>query len=290
MDKCSRLISIASGETLFAFSTVYWSSGIANILKATYYGATRIITTKPYSPEYFLELIDKYKISHIFASLQQIDSILQNERINSVDLSSVLSLAISGQKISSDKYAVIRKNFKNAVPYDMFGLGELGGAIAISRGFQLSLHSSGQLVNGISVKITDLNGNRLGIGERGRIYVKYDYFFNGYYGKEGTKSVIIDEENFLNTGYIGYFNVYGYLHVLGLEKDMINYQNAQISPKEIEEFLIQQPGVFSICIVDIQKNGENLVTALIVRNENTDISEEEVSKLVEGNEIHIKIC
>lgn len=281
LDKSTRLTSIASGEVLFAFSSIYWLSGIANLLKATYYGAIRIITTKSYSPEYFLELIEKYKITHVFASSQQIYSILKHERINSTDLSSVLSLAISGQKFSTDECSVIRKNFKNAVPYNMFGLSELGGAVAISRGFQLPLYGSGKLVNGIKIKITDENGNRFGIGERGRISVQTDYFFIGYYGKKGIES-IIDQENFLNTGMIGYFDVFGYLHVLGRDDEMIKYQNVRISPKEIEQFLIQHPAVMSICVVDVPKSGDNLVTALIVRNKNFDISEDDVLKLVSG--------
>lgn len=282
LDKSTRLTSTAAGDVLFAFSSIYWLSGIANLLKATYYGATRIITTKPFSSEYLLQLIEKYQITHIFASLHQINLALKYENIKSVDLSSVKSVVLNSQKIPLPDYSTIRQHFKNAVPYNMFGLSELGGAISISRGFQLSLDGTGRLVNGIKVKIIDGNGNRLGVGERGRICVKCAYYFNGYYGKDGFES-IVDNENFLKTGTIGYFNADGYLHVLGRENDMINYENFQISPKEIEYVLNQSPAIKSSCVVGVVSLNKNLATALIVRNKGTTISEDEVHTLIAGN-------
>ncbi|XP_055313634.1 probable 4-coumarate--CoA ligase 3 [Sitodiplosis mosellana] len=279
LDKSTRLTSTAAGDVLFAFSSIYWLSGIANILKATYFGATRIITTKPFSAEYLLRLIEKYKITHIFASLHQINLALTFENIKSVDLSSVKSVALNSQKVPRPEYASIRQYFKNAVPYNMFGLSELGGAISVSRGFQLSLDGTGKLVNGIKVKIVDEYRNRLGVGERGQICVHCAYYFNGYYGKEG-KNSIVDEENFLKTGDIGYFDADGYLHVLGREIDMIKYQNFQVSPKEIESVLNQNPAIKSSCVVGVASSDVTLVTALIVRYKDLTISENEVHSLV----------
>lgn len=280
LDKCTRLHSISCGEILFTFSSLYWLSGIGNLLKATYFGATRIITTKPYAPELLLQLIEKYKITHLFATSQQLLSALSHESIDKMDLASVKSIAFSGEKVSHDQYSSMRKYFKNAMPYIMFGISELGGAISISRGEQLKLNASGRLVNGTQVKIVDEDGKRLGIGERGQIYVKSAYHFLGYYGKEGTES-IIDQEQFLKTGKIGYFDHSGFLFVIGREIDMIKYQHHQISPLEIEYFLGQNPSIETVCVVDVTK--DNLLAALIVPNKDATISEENVLKLVSGN-------
>lgn len=282
MDKSTRLSSVAVGDVLFAFSSVYWLSGIANLLKATIFGATRIITTKPFSSEYLLRLIEKYKVTHIFASLHQINKVLKYKDIESVDLSSVKSMALNSQKVPHPEYTTIRQYFKNAVPYNMFGLSELGGAISISRGFQLSLDGTGKLVNGIKVKIVDEYGNRLGVGERGLICVGCAYYFNGYYGKEGIPP-IFDKENFLKTGDIGFFDADGYLHVLGREIDMIKYKNVQISPKEIECLLNQNPAIKIASVVSVVSSNENLLTALVVRYKELTISESEIHSLVAGN-------
>lgn len=281
MDKSTRVTSVADGDILFAFSSIYWLSGIANLVKSTFYGTIQIITTKSYSPDYLLELIEKYKITHIFASLQQINAALHQVADKPIDLSSVKSVALSGQKVPQNDYTTIRKHFENAVPYNMFGLSELGGAISISRGFQVSLNGCGKLVNGLQVKIVDENGNRLGIGERGRIFVKSDYYFNGYFGKEDMES-IIDQENFLKTCNVGYFDPMGYLHVLGREIDMIKYQNYQISPKEIENVLHQHDAIQLACVVAVATLEEDLVAALIVRTTNAAITEDDVHNLISG--------
>lgn len=282
IDKCTRLNSIGCGDVLFTFSSLSRLSGVGNLLKATYFGATRIITTKPYAADLLLQLIEKYKISHLFASSQHILDVLKHELIDKVDLSSVKSIALSGQKMSLDQYANMKQYFKDAVPYILFGISELGGAISVARGDQLKLSASGKLVNGSQVKIVDENGQRLGIRERGHICVKSAYHFLGYYGRENVDS-IIDHEQFVRTGNIGYFDDNGFLFVLGREVDMIKYQNHLISPKEIEDCLCQNPDIQSVCVVGLNNNTS--LAALVVKSKNTAISEEIVFNSVSGENL-----
>lgn len=282
LDKCTRLNSVVSGDVLFAFSSMYWLSGIGNLLKATYFGATRIITTRPYTAALLLQFVEKYKITHLFVSLHQITSVLSVESIGTVDLSSVKSITFSSQNITAAQYSNITKYFKNAVPCNMFGICELGGAISVLSGDKLYPNSSGLLVNGIQVKIMDPNGNRLETEGRGRIFVKSSYLFIGYYNKI-KPDTITDDEGFMRTRYVGYFNADGYLHVMGREADMIKYQKFQISPKEIENVLVQHPAINSACVVGISnKKDDNLVAAVVIPNRGSKISPEEVNTLVSG--------
>lgn len=269
---------------LFAFSSVYWLSGIANLLKAAYFGATRIITTQPYSDRLLLELCEKYKITHLFASSKQMISALKSDGVDSMDLSSVKLLALSGPKVRLEEYAFMRKHLRNAVPCNMFGISELGGAVSMSRGGELNLNASGKLLNGMQVKIVDKDGNRLEIGERGQICVKSGYYFIGYYGKEHSQS-ILDEQGFLATGHIGYFDEDGFLYVIGREIDMINYGNVLVSPMEMENLLIQCPAIKSVCIVAVcspKSQHLPLLAAVIVRSKNASISGDEVLNLIAG--------
>lgn len=287
LDLCTRLNSVVSGDVLFAFSSVYWLSGIGNLLKATYFGATRVITTRPYTAELLIELVQKYKITHLFASLPQINAALNMEAIASTNLSSVKFIALSGQKITAIQHSQLKKHFINAVPYNMFGLCELGGAVSVLRGDQPNASSSGLLVNGIQVKIMDENGNRLGIDARGRIFVKSPYLFIGYYNK-GETDPITDDEGFMRTRYVGYFNDDGFLHVIGRESEIIKCQNAQISPKEIENVLIEHPAIKSVCVVGItNKNGDNLLAAVVIRNKDCNASEGEIRTLISGIELNL---
>lgn len=283
LDKCTRLNSIGCGDVLFTFSSLNRLSGIGNLLKATYFGGTRIITTKPYAPDLLLELIEKYKISHLFASSHHILLALNQAWIEKVDLTSVKSIALSGPKMSLEQYKNMKQYFKNATPYVMFGISELGGAISIARGDQLNLNGTGKLMNGIQVKIIDENAKRLGIGERGFICVKSVYNFLGYFGRDNVQS-IIDDEQFVRTGHIGYFDNNGFLYVIGRDVDVIKYGNQLISLKEIEESLVENPNIEAVCVVDvINRFTDNMsLVALVVKIKNSTISEEEIQNLVSG--------
>lgn len=145
--------------------------------------------------------------------------------------------------------------------------------------------SVGQLVNCVLVKIIDDEGNRCGAGIDGQICVKLNYKFLGYYGNQSATDEIIDNESFLMTGDVGHFDEDGFLHIVDRKKDLLKYRGFQISPSEIEAFLINLPKIRSVCVVGIPNDvSGDLPAAVVVRNSN-DISKKEIFDSVSGKKI-----
>lgn len=163
-----------------------------------------------------------------------------------------------------------------------YGLSELGGVISVDIPFS-GRDTVGKLFAGSQVKIIDDNGNRCGINENGEICIKQLYKSLGYYGNEEATKQLIDDEGFIRTADIGYFDEDGYLYIVDRKKDLLKYCSFQISPAELESYLIKFNGIKTVCIVGVndQTSGD-LPAAVIVKNDREDITKEEIDKQVSG--------
>ena len=66
---------------------------------------------------------------------------------------------------------------------------------------------------------------------------------------EGGPAGAIDPGGWLDTGDLGHLDQDGYLFLAGRSDDVINRGGEKIYPREIEEFLLAQPGVRSAAVV-----------------------------------------
>lgn len=134
------------------------------------------------------------------------------------------------------------------------------------------------------MKIVDDDGNRCGVNVDGEICLKTTYKFIGYYNNREATEELFDKEGFLKTGDIGHFDEDGDLFIVDRKKDLLKYCNFQISPSEIDSYLIESPAIKSACVVGIP---DPLVTdlpaAVVVRADGSNITEEEICNMVAGN-------
>lgn len=206
------------------------------------------------------------------------------EKFPDADLSSVRAILCGGSKLSVGIAVEMLGYLKDGEVRQIYGMTEVGGgttSISIRTEEDTSV---GQLSLGIQMKIVDDDGNRCGVNECGEICTITKYKFLGYYKNEEATANSFDEEGFFKSGDIGYFDENGNLYLVDRIKDMIKYCSSQVSPTEIEQYLIQNPSINSVCVVGIPDPVVgDLPAAVIVQNENEDpISREEIEQLVAG--------
>jgi acyl-CoA synthetase (AMP-forming)/AMP-acid ligase II len=69
---------------------------------------------------------------------------------------------------------------------------------------------------------------------------------------QGGPAGVIDAEGWLDTGDLGQLDEEGYLFLAGRSDDVINRGGEKIYPREIEDFLVAQPGVWSAAVIGAQ--------------------------------------
>ncbi|XP_063705109.1 probable 4-coumarate--CoA ligase 1 [Culicoides brevitarsis] len=285
-----RAFPSISNDTILAFSSVYWITGMVTLLQGTIDGAVRINTCEPFTPEYFFKLVQKYEITRTFLTPAQIVSCLEHKDMSKANLSTLKMCMTGGSLILED----IRSRFesflpKNAKVVTLYGMSELGACLTWNFK-KIKPNSVGVLINQHSAKIIDEEGNSLSPNEKGEICIKCPYKFLGYFNNPEETKGLTDSQGWMHSGDLGYFDNDGYLFISGRKKEVIKYKNYQIAPGYIESVVQEKTGLAQICAVAVEdlKNGTDLPSVVIVRPSNFELSEKQIIEILNENLTEMK--
>jgi acyl-CoA synthetase (AMP-forming)/AMP-acid ligase II len=119
----------------------------------------------------------------------------------------------------------------------------------------------------VRVSIMDEVGKHLTAGERGEVVIKGPNVTKGYENNpEANASAFTD--GWFRTGDQGFLDKDGYLTLVGRLKELINRGGEKVSPREIDEVLLEHPAIAeAVCFgVPHKMWGEEVEAAVVVRN------------------------
>jgi acyl-CoA synthetase (AMP-forming)/AMP-acid ligase II len=110
------------------------------------------------------------------------------------------------------------------------------------------LASVGQPVPGIDVQIRDEDGNVLGPGQPGELFVRGEQVSGKYTGVGS----VLDDEGWFPTKDIATLDDAGYLFITGRSDDTIIRGGENIAPAELEDVLVEHPHVRDVAVVGVE--------------------------------------
>lgn len=271
-------------DVLLSETCISWISAFKTLIGGTISNSLRVITTEFCTPELTLSMIEKYRVTNLAVSTTSLALILQNPAVHTTDVTSVQTTVCGGSSVYMELIRLYRQNFPaTSRLVVVYGLSEACGAFA--RNFSdLDLPQCvGYLVPNACVTVVNDAGRRCSIGEIGDIRFKMMHPFLGYYGDDHLTKDAFDDDGFVRSGDIGYFDELGRLFLVDRQKDMLIYNCNHVSPTEIESVIIRHPAVLEVCVVGMPDiTFSELPTAVIVRNSVVDVTEKEIEDLVRG--------
>ena len=104
----------------------------------------------------------------------------------------------------------------------------------------------------MEIKIADpLTGAVLPLGEQGEICVRGYQNMIGYFNMPTETAETITPDGWLRSGDLGAMDVRGFLKITGRIKDMIIRGGENIYPREIENLLLEHPGVAGVAVIGV---------------------------------------
>lgn len=100
---------------------------------------------------------------------------------------------------------------------------------------------------GVELRIRDAAGRELPPGQVGTVWVRGAGVIGRYVG--GAAADRFDPEGWLDTRDLGYLDPDGFLFLVGRTDDVINRGGEMLYPREIEEVLVEEPGVTEAAVV-----------------------------------------
>jgi acyl-CoA synthetase (AMP-forming)/AMP-acid ligase II len=123
------------------------------------------------------------------------------------------------------------------------------------------------LAAGPEIAVVDHDGEPLPAGETGEIVIRGDNVMSGYENNDKANAEAFTKQGWFRTGDQGVLCPEGYLSITGRLKEIINRGGEKISPREVDEILMDHPAV-SQCVtfaVPHDKLGEDVCAAIVLR-------------------------
>lgn len=154
-------------------------------------------------------------------------------------------------------------------------------------------HSSGSvgtLRRGVFGRVVDVeSGRSLVANELGEIQFKGNCIMKGYVGNEHSTAATIDQQGWLHTGDIGYFDEDGEWFIVDRIKELIKYKGYQVPPAEIEGILLRNEKIKDAAIIGIpDESAGEVALAFVVKQPNSTLTEIEVCDYVAAQVSHPK--
>jgi acyl-CoA synthetase (AMP-forming)/AMP-acid ligase II len=142
---------------------------------------------------------------------------------------------------------------------------------------QRKIGSPGQVV-GVEAKVVSPEGEPLGDGERGEIWLRGPNVMKGYFrAPEQTRESFSGE--WMRTGDLGHRDSEGFYFITGRLKELIIKGGENIAPREIDEALLRHPAVLEAAAVGIPdaNYGQEILAAIILKEAHSASAELEAS-------------
>ena len=186
-------------------------------------------------------------------------------------------LAASGAaKLDPSISTTMRERF-GLVVGEGYGLTEASPVVTSSAGLEVKLGSIGAPLPGVQVRLVDPEGGDVLVGDPGEIWVRGPNVFAGYWDDPEATANALTPDGWLRTGDIAVVDDSGSLFIVDRAKDLIIVSGFNVFPAEVEEILLEHPGVEAAAVVGVAHpyTGE-AVKAYVVVDPGHDIEEDEV--------------
>ncbi|WP_077001354.1 AMP-binding protein [Variovorax sp. KK3] len=234
-------------------------------------GGRIVIMPRPDIGE-FLGLIEQHRITHAFLPPTLIYMLLAHEKLPATRLDSLQCFWYGAAPISPARLAEALEKI-GPVMAQLFGQTEapmMVSMMAPKEHFmpdgsvaQARLASAGRPGPLVQVATMNADGELLATGETGEIVVRGSLVMMGYY-KDADATAEAGRHGWHHTGDIGRLDDDGYLYIVDRAKDMIITGGFNVYSVEVEQALMQHPGVQDGAVVGLpdEKWGERVVAVV----------------------------
>jgi fatty-acyl-CoA synthase len=240
----------------------FWSGNFAMVIGSTLASGGALILQSTFDAAEALELMQAERVNFPFAWPHQWAQLEGAPNWSRVDLSSV---RFADFKTPIAHHPTVSSEWYE--PGHAYGNTE---TFTITTGYpantppEVHADSSGVALPGVTLKIADpLTGGIVSRGEAGEIRVKGPTLMLGYIGTPLDET--LDSEGFFPTGDGGYLDDAGRLYWQGRLTEIIKTGGANVSPREVDEALIEHSGVKVAQTVGVphQTLGEVVVSCVV---------------------------
>ncbi|XP_060530546.1 uncharacterized protein LOC132704528 [Cylas formicarius] len=277
--------------TVLPFFHIYGFNGIMNISLRT---GCHLITIPRFTPEDYIKALEEHQPSYLFVVPSLLLFLATHPAVKTEHLSSVEGITSGAAPLTEGLLQKFRQKLDNP-------------NVSIRQGYGMTetspvtflmpiltppskIGTIGLLYPGTEAKVISLkNGEPLGTHQAGELLVRGPQVMMGYMNNEKATAEIIDEEGWLHTGDVVYYDEDGYFYIVDRCKELIKVKGNQVSPTELENLIMEIEGIMDAAVVGIPDDlaGE-VPRAYVVTKPGQNLNEEDIQRFVSAKVTHYK--
>ncbi len=218
-----------------------------------------------FDPAGWLQLAQQHKVN-VSPLVPSMLRMLLDQPLEDYDLSALARLTSGSAPLPAQVVEDFGGRLPNVEIAEGYGCTETAAIISTSPLGEARLGSVGRPAPGVEVRIEQPDGSAAAPGSDGEICVRGPVLMSGYWHAEQETAQVM-RGGWLHTGDVGRLDEDGYLYIVDRIKDVIIRGGYNVYPRDIEDVLVQHPGVVAAAVVGRpdEKYGEEVVAFVQLR-------------------------
>jgi len=267
---------------------------VLGCLACTSHGACMVIPDEAFNPRAVLDAVQAERCTSLYGVPTMFVAVLEHPRFGEYDVSSLRTGVMAGAPcpIELMRQVVTKLHMPEvAIGYGMTETSPISTFTAHDDPLERRVGSVGRVFPHIEIKVIDpATGAIVPRGAAGELCTRGYSVMCGYWHDDAATNTSIDPAGWMHSGDLAVMDRAGYVHIVGRIKDMIIRGGENISPREIEEYLLTHPGICEAQVVGVpsRKYGEE-VMAWVKPRAGTNLSADELNKFCCGRIAGFKV-
>ncbi|KAI3900031.1 hypothetical protein MKW98_000931 [Papaver atlanticum] len=279
----SRLCS--SKNVYLAAIPMFHVYGLSLFVMGLFSLGCSIVVMRKFDVNEMVRAIDCYRVTHLPVVPPILMAMTRVKALGGCDFGSLKQISCGAAPLSHKTIQDFLQSFPHVDFFQGYGMTESTavGTRGFNTGYIQKYTSVGLLAPNTQAKVVHWDtGLCLSPGKSGELWLRGPGVMKGYLNDAVATKLTVDEEGWLHTGDIAYFDLEFYLYILDRLKDTIKYKGFQIAPADLEAVLISHSEILDVAVTAYKINEEvgEVPVAFVVRRLGSELSEDDVINFV----------
>ncbi|MCK9380744.1 MAG: long-chain-fatty-acid--CoA ligase [Sulfuritalea sp.] len=239
-------------------------------------GSCNLLIPNPRDIPGFVKELSTFKFN-VFPCLNTLfNALAHNPEFAKLDFSS-LKISLGGgmatQRAVAEKWVALT----GSAIVEGYGLSETSPVatcnVATLKGFTGTI---GLPVSSTEIAIRDEDGKDLPLGEAGEICIRGPQVMAGYWNRADETAKVMTADGFFKSGDIGIMDAEGATRIVDRKKDMVLVSGFNVYPSEVEEVVMNCPGVLEAAAIGVPDEHSGEVVKLFIVKKDPALTESAV--------------
>ena len=226
----------------------------------------KLVLMYKWDAEKALELIEAEKVTNFTGVPTMTMDMLASPSFASTDTSTLKAMGSGGAPNPPHMVAKVDDQIENASATQGYGLSEVSGIATANGGmfYKEKPGSCGFPPRVGEVKVVDLSGDEVAVGERGELCLRGPHVFQEYHNKPDATADVIDPDGWFHTGDIAILDEDGFVFIVDRAKDVVIRGGENVGSAEVEAAIAKHPAVHECAVFGVphERLGEEVAVAV----------------------------